>query len=133
MSLPCLYCGFLCSKPTYTFPETYHSLSLNPHETLLGFFSCLLFPSLFPSSLPRRLLTGMKHKAVGRCGCSCEAGVPLVLADEILVCPKQQQGHYILHSAITQSHDLITAYFGKYLLFGTTLTKKVEERFLVLL
>lgn len=37
---------------------------------------------------------------------SCEAGVPLVLADEILVCSKQQQGHFLFRTvSFTQLLD----------------------------
>lgn len=93
VSLPS-FCGFVCSKTAYTFPETHQSLWVKPTRDFVFFlfFFGLSFPSFLPF-LPWRLLTGMKHKTVGRCGYSCEAGVPLVLADEILVRPKQQQGH----------------------------------------
>lgn len=62
---------------------------------------CLLFASSFLLSFPP-LTSPHRDEAQSRWQMweqeySCEAGVPRVLADEILVCSKQQQGHF--HSA----------------------------------
>lgn len=52
------------SKATYTFSEM-----SEPTWDFVVFLSvCLLFPSFFLPSVPWRLVTGMKHRAVGRCG-----------------------------------------------------------------
>lgn len=40
---------------------------------------------------------------------SCEAGVPSVLADEILVCSKQPQGHSLLQFVVFPSQARIVA------------------------
>lgn len=55
----------VCSKSTYTFPEMYQCLWEQTHMRLCCFSFFLPF---FLSSLPWRLLTGMKRRAVGRCG-----------------------------------------------------------------
>lgn len=43
------------------------SLSKPTRDFVVFLSFCLLFPSFFLPSLPWRLLTGMKHRAVGRC------------------------------------------------------------------
>lgn len=102
-------------KAIYPFPEMYQSLWVaDPRETLfflffLSFIS-LRLPPLPPLTPPHRDEAQSRWQ-MWEPEQSCEAGVPLVLADEILVCSKQQQGHFLslLHSVAwsLKSHDLL--------------------------
>ena len=57
--------------------------------------------------------------------CSCEAGVPLVLADEILVCFSSSKVTFSLFlPEITPSHILISSHTLKYFLSGSVVTER---------
>lgn len=64
------------SKPTWDFVVFHFPLS-----------------SLLPLTSPRRDEAQSRWQ-MWEPECSCEAGVPWVLADEIFVCSEQQQGHF---------------------------------------
>lgn len=131
ISLRSLFCGFsVHSQPTLSLKRTEVS-EWNPHETFVVLVSfCPLCPSLFlhssPPLAPPHRDEAQSRRQMWELEWGCEAGVcePRVLADEILVCSEQQQGHFHCCSITLSHHLTVASPIASYFLFGQIVSYK---------